>query len=1150
MTNSVSQQSISPISFVLGEAVAEFKLLTRGAIIPVMFIGLVLYMWMIMLNADYMRQMGAVGIFRNSANMSYLMASGQSLWTMFAGAWLFSQGIARDKANQLSEVMLSAPVSLSHMILGRYLGALAVAVTLGCATFVGMATTPLLAMLGMIPVDAVGPNQWFSYFWAFLVYILPNAAGVGALYVVATIKTADSRGAFSIAAFLAFVWMVAMIVLRANDVDVYLASVIDPTGYSEAERQSDAWTPEEKQVGVLALTPQFLLNRLIWTVLPLLFMAVAVWRTTREHIILNTGKSEKNKSDDDGDTVTEKLPQKRGSRAAQAKDLITAPAQWFSAVFSECAWHLKLLVGGFGFRLAILMLILSGAMGTWVNFVQQPEGPLVAYPEAILPFLTEFFYLIIVFIMVGFLGVLVRRDDRPGYDEWLDCTPAPLGVPIVAKALAGFALVIILCAMPAVSSFLVTALNAPHALSFDLPFAFMFLTVLPSLLELAALIFFLHALIKPAGLAYSLSIFAGFIAIINHELSIVEYAPGQFAVPPHMHFSTLTGWSPWLDPMLTMGALKIVTALLLFALAWLAWRRGTALTTGTRFATFTGRLKGAPGALSAASVAAMVLIAISLNARFIDAGGYKSTAQDIADRANWEEAWWQKASEYEMAGGTVEVSISPSTRQGEILWRLNGLVGDAEYLHATMPHGVELVRASIAGVERRVERDEDHISIDVGECKQSSCDLVLELSVGFDDWPLEDPVWLYESGVWLRAADILPTLGHDRSHLVLGELDRVKNGLSPKVPGMPKTTALTSLESVAPAGNWRWQVTIVNEPGADSLLIGAEGASEGPLNFSTVWLPDATAVVNQSAGGHSLWFTPVRSELATAINQDISRLSDCVETRLGASLPEFATIQSPDHQGHIALHNNLLWLPEDEIWNAEPGGFGYSVVQYNLARAMAKRLVLDHLNIRDGYGARWLVEGVSGWVAFNCIGNVVGSDTALNLRGHYAEDVLEQLSNPDNPVTRVSESVDDWVETYAALVMQNWNGGLSEVTELEFLNAVSANMKSTGLSSAVAQVAGEETAELMMGPPLSYDIVVSRGADGSEASVSARYWRWQGTGWQEENSPTRRLEKKQSSVSLNAHTVGSQSDKGDYYVAPYPAFERTMEDNFVEEPVQ
>ncbi len=264
------------------EAAHEFRASLQGPLVPLVWIGLAIYIVLVMLNADYMREMGATSVARNSPHGVYLMVSGQSVIMFLAWAWMFGQTLLRERGARLHEVAFAAPLPLRAMIFGRYLGAVGTACLIATSVLAGFAMAPVLAWIGALPPDAVGPMPWFAMAWGFLVFAMPNALFAGALYVAAVLWTRTAAGPLAASAGLALVWMVAMVVLRGGDVDPVLASAIDPTGFAEAEEQSNRWTPAEKTTAVLTLTPQLVANRVFWLVLGFSVLGVALWRATRE----------------------------------------------------------------------------------------------------------------------------------------------------------------------------------------------------------------------------------------------------------------------------------------------------------------------------------------------------------------------------------------------------------------------------------------------------------------------------------------------------------------------------------------------------------------------------------------------------------------------------------------------------------------------------------------------------------------------------------------------------------------------------------------------------------------------------------------------------------------------------------------------------
>ena len=72
-----------------------------GPLIPIVFPGLIAYLLLVLLNADYLRDMGATDVPRNSPHLVYLMMSGQAVWLLFVWAWVFAQ-VVRPRSDRQS----------------------------------------------------------------------------------------------------------------------------------------------------------------------------------------------------------------------------------------------------------------------------------------------------------------------------------------------------------------------------------------------------------------------------------------------------------------------------------------------------------------------------------------------------------------------------------------------------------------------------------------------------------------------------------------------------------------------------------------------------------------------------------------------------------------------------------------------------------------------------------------------------------------------------------------------------------------------------------------------------------------------------------------------------------------------------------------
>lgn len=1074
------------------EAFHELRAASRGPLLPVSAVGLTLYLLLALASAETMREMGASGVPRNSAHLVYLMTSGMSLWLFFIWAWIFGQVVLRDRQANLHENVLSAPLSLTALLLSRYLGACVVAFVLGAILPLGMLLVPVLGWLSFVPPELIAPAPWYAILWSLVFILLPITLGVGAIYVCTAIWMRNFAGPFIAAALLMLIWMVGMIVLRGGNVSDVAATLFDPTVYAEAELQTYNWTPEEKISRPLDLSIPFVLNRLIWGLLPLLCMLTVLFRVSRERLVMESGARKR----------------KTGKVSVIAVVCTTLPPvgnhSWISAALSEAGWHLRQSFAHWGMWLALAILTLIGVGGSISHVMQHGDGPMIPRWQFLVPFMGDFFYLFMLFMVAGFVGSLARRDMRPGFGEMIDATPAPDGARVMGRFLAAMILTLAFTLSPALSAWIVIAIGSP-SFSFADPLIYQLLVVTPALLEITALTLLIHMLIRHSGTAYAVSMIVGFIAIVNHEINLLSYPPAQIAIMPHLAVSALSGWAPWLAGLISLDLFKLGLVIILGGITWLVWPRGNDLTIMRRWTIALQRIPSYAGLVVVLGVALMAATGIQLYAHLVTEGDYQSLYTRQSEDAAWEKTWWKKGAPFSVQGGSVNVSLNPEERLAETVFTLQGVKSDNGFIHGSLPQGMSIVQATVEQQTVSATVAHDHFSLPLSDCHLTGCEVVLSLAVTLADWPLEHQSWLHPSGVWLRASDILPTLGHDPQRRLITPQERTRYGLDETL--LPQADlAMRAIDAVAPHGEWRWSI-VFPEHGEHSRN---RGTLSGALNFAAVWLPQSDGQVQTldlpeqplSEQTVSIWRDHSYQKTAQHIADDLIQMQSCIASltdRISSSRPSPVNevIQSPRELGNVKIYDRLLWLPEHQGWDVAEKGFGRVQRRAKLAEAIMEKYLGDMLALRAQPGAQWLMYGISGWSGMECIRKTDGDEAWLALMNWHSDQLTQAMGTLSAPVSSIDTvNQADWLASYSTLAVQAWaaKSGVNKLTQ--DLNALIGTLsRGATIPDALAEVAGPDTATRLLGMPLASDIALATNQNGRQL-IKARRWQWHQGGWQ------------------------------------------------------
>lgn len=1127
--------------FILTEAWHEFRAGLRGGVLPLIFLVLTGYILVVMTSADNLRELGAVDVPRNAPGLVYLMTSGDSFFLFFAWAWVFAQPVVRDRAVQLHEVVLAVPCSLRRLLVARYLGALGVALVLGSSQVLGFLAAPLLEALGAVPVGSVAAAPWFAFGWAALVFTLPLAAGAGALYFVAALKARSVSGAFAVAAALMACWMVAMIVFKEGHANPLLATLLDPSGFGEAERQVvHHWTPQQKSSALLELTPPLLWNRLLWGGLPLAVLAWAIARSRRESLVLESSPRARRAPRADAPQADSSASVPGQGRAGFGP---IAVVSWLRATAAESGWQLRRVASRRVLWASLALLTLLGVAAGFVHGVQHAYGPMVARPEFITPVLLRTFYLIVVFMVAAMVGLAAPRDEVPGMAEMFDAAPAPNGVRLVGRAVAAAAVCTLAVLVPALGAIGTGLLVAPGHSTLQ-PLLHALGVLLPAIAELGAITLLLHALIRHAGTAHAAAMLAAFVAVVNFEVGLVNYPPYQIGRGASVSISGLTGLLPWAEKIAASAAFKLALVALLLAVAAMWTRRGTDERWRLRWLQFGQRARGWPGLVALAAGLVGGAGATWLQQRYVTEGGYQTRAQEQADAAAWEQRWLPQQTAFAVGGGDVLITVRPQQRELLGQWRLHGVTATAALggkastpmLHAALPNGFELGPVQVQGRAVTATVDGEHLAIPLADCPEAGCSVEIQWRLSATGWPVggheaaAQPPWLVGEAFWLHAAEVMPRLGLDAARLLRTPADRQRLGLPPAVV-MPGYQATLPSSAAAPVGHWRWQVKLDGQPDAV-----ASGELQGLLDFAVARMPTLSPT---TANGLRLVHDASRAAEARAIADDLGAMRTCIAHHLG-QVPDVATVLQwprglPAGSGDATLAGGTLLLAEAPHWDVAAQGTGRWVRRAAIAAALARRVVLDGADLREGQGALWVAEGLPGALGLRCVAEADGSAALQALLVRGAQRSTQALAGAEVPVGPLAMALPTgWAPDYAPLAALAWT---LRQTPDGLQDLLAALRKASSIEPALAASAGQDAVALWQGPPRAVDLHIKDG------TAQGEQWVWRDGGWQPEPGAPAMSRVRWTNGRL--HWRGDEAgDEGPaMWLHHTPAYEREPRDN-------
>jgi hypothetical protein len=280
----------------------------------------------------------------------------------------------------------------------------------------------------------------------------------------------------------------------------------------------------------------------------------------------------------------------------------------------------------------------------------------------------------------------------------------------------------------------------------------------------------------------------------------------------------------------------------------------------------------------------------------------------------------------------------------------------------------------------------------------------------------------------------------------------------------------------------------VTVKGKDQPLHVREGEIHGLLDFADVWAPSAVATRHEDV---TLWHDSSRSATAVAVAEDLADMQACVARRFGHHPDVRVVAQWPRELGDSVLSDRWLLLAEKHHWDVADRGVGRWVRRAAMAKELARRIVRDAADLRQGEGAIWLNDGLPGAVGLLCVAETDGLEALGALLSKGADEVAQSLAASATPVGALKHAeTDGWAVDYAPFAALDWMNRQRPEDIARFLKQV---RESGDIGAVLAASVGVRMADHMLGTPNASDVRVLENV--SRAMISGERWQWRDGGW-------------------------------------------------------
>jgi ABC-2 type transport system permease protein len=542
--------------------------------------------------------------------------------------------MTRDFEHATAPLVFATPVSPKIFVLGRFLGALGVALLIGLAGLMG---TMIGTFMPWLDQERIAPFTLLPWAYVFFVVLLPGIIALCAIFF--SVAALTRSFALTFAAAMAFFVAGVLLNIYANHENLVWPALADPIARLSLAAETRYWTAAELNINIpLGL---LLHNRLLWLTLSLMALLLPLLRFRLD--------------------LSDQAPFRfrRRSRNAATPPRILQPAvqqiipvQCFSqrASFAQFVSQLKMdlsCIVKSPLIYIILALVIANLIGEFQDNVGLLNTPLYPLTSQMLPSLRVGMLGNILLIGIWYSAELIHRERASGIGEIINASPFPDWLMIISKTTAMCLVVNALMLVAIVTSIALQATsgNTDFELGLYLQSAFIYNGSYYCMLCILAVVIQAISPNKWVGMLFTLGVYIGLFSLGPMGFDHVLY---NFAIPEAV-YSDMNGFGHFIKPVLSLIFYWGAFCVLLIIAALLLYPRGNYFSAQERLRDARARLE--TGVKLVASLAAIA---------FIGAGGWIFYNTNILNEYLTPDERLRRKADYEKAYSRYDNAPAPS----------------------------------------------------------------------------------------------------------------------------------------------------------------------------------------------------------------------------------------------------------------------------------------------------------------------------------------------------------------------------------------------------------------------------------------------------------------------------------------------------------
>ena len=558
-------------------------------------------------------------------NSPYALAQTVSLLGMVAltviGA-IMGRAIQQDFEYRVEPFFFTAPITKSAYLSGRFAGAIVILLLVLSSIALGNAAGLLLPGLD---ADRIGPARPLAYVLPYFTVLLPNLVVLGGTFFCLAALTRRMLPVY-IGSVVCLVGFLAAQGLLRDMTNKAVASMLDPFGVVATSQLTAYWSISERNLRLVPLEGYLLWNRLLWLAIAAVVIAITAWRFRM--VQPGIGGRRRAKTIDDAVAPSSPMHARRVAPDAVRAIRLLPRMVWLN--FRETVKNVYFGVIAFAGVLFLITTSMTAGdiygTNTWPVTWQMLE------------LVSGTFSVFMLVIITFYAGELTWREREHRLDQIHDALPVPTWLPFFAKLIALMLVPVVLQAVLMVCGIAIQTAKGYRHYELGLYLKGLFGIELIDYWLVCVLAMTLHSLVNQKYLGHFLMI-VYFVALTFGGLLGFEHHLYRYGDSGQIVYSDMNGFGHLLLRVRTLQAYWALGAVLLGALAYLFWVRGTTVGWRARVALARQRLTRPVRLVAGAAAIAMAAVGVFVFYNTNVLNSYTTADDRLARQADYEKKY-------------------------------------------------------------------------------------------------------------------------------------------------------------------------------------------------------------------------------------------------------------------------------------------------------------------------------------------------------------------------------------------------------------------------------------------------------------------------------------------------------------------------------